>query len=213
MLCRLWIGNVGWSLRLMYFSAARWSAEMLAESMTASNFLIPKHVVKVVVSPGVVVVSGHHSKSRPWVPGLRCICAVGILILSEEHHVVGIFGAGAAGLNAAYLLTQAGTKVIVFEAGPHCVGGISRTVVYKGYRFDIGGHRFFSKTQEVEGLWGEILPDDFLICERISRIYYKGKLYSYPVDAAEVIDNFGKRQAALTLASCLKGASKNQQDT
>ena len=65
----------------------------------------------------------------------------------------------------------------------------------------------------MEGLWGEILPDDFLICERISRIYYKGKLYSYPVDAAEVIDNFGKRQAALTLASCLKGASKNQQDT
>jgi len=124
--------------------------------------------------------------------------------LSEEHPIVGIVGAGPAGLTAAYLLTQAGSKVIVFEADSHYVGGISRTVVYKGYRFDIGGHRFFSKSQEVEDLWTEILPKDLLIRERISRIYYKGKFYSYPLDAAEVINNIGKRQSVLTLASYFK---------
>lgn len=117
---------------------------------------------------------------------------------------VGIIGAGPAGLTAAYLLSKARLKVVVFEVNQHYVGGISRTVLYKGYRFDIGGHRFFSKSQEVEDLWTEFLPDDLLTRERISRIYYKGKFYSYPLDAAEVIDNIGKRQAALTLASYLK---------
>ncbi len=117
---------------------------------------------------------------------------------------IGIIGAGPAGLTAAYLLSKAELKLVVFEVEPYCVGGISRTIIYKGYRFDIGGHRFFSKSQEVEDFWTEILPDDFLVRERISRIYYKGKFYSYPLDAAEVIDNIGKRQAALTLASYLK---------
>jgi len=117
---------------------------------------------------------------------------------------IGIIGAGPAGLTAAYLLSKAKLPTITWEADPTHVGGISRTEIYKGYHFDIGGHRFFSKSQEVEDLWSELLPDDFLTRERVSRIYYKGKFYSYPLDAAEVIENIGKRQAALTLASYLK---------
>lgn len=124
--------------------------------------------------------------------------------MQKPRPFIGIIGAGPAGLTAAYLLSNAGLKLVIFEIEEHCVGGISRTVMYKGYRFDIGGHRFFSKSQEVEDLWTEILPDDFLTRERISRFYYKGKFYSYPLDAAEVIDNIGKRQAALTFASYLK---------
>lgn len=117
---------------------------------------------------------------------------------------VGIIGAGPAGLTAAYLLSRSGFNVTVWEADSQYVGGISRTVVYKGYRFDIGGHRFYSKSQEVEDLWTEILPDDLITCSRLSRIYYKQKFFSYPLDIAEVIENIGKRQSALTLASYFK---------
>jgi len=117
---------------------------------------------------------------------------------------IGVIGAGPAGLTAAYLLSEAGLDVDVWEADPHYVGGISRTVVYKGFRFDIGGHRFFSKSQEVEDLWSQILPDDMLECQRLSRIYYCGKFYSYPLDLAEVVGNLGKRQSLLTVASYFK---------
>ena len=75
---------------------------------------------------------------------------------------VAIIGAGPAGLTAAYLLCKANAAVTVLEADPAYVGGISRTAKYKGYHFDIGGHRFFSKSKEVEDLWTEILPDDML---------------------------------------------------
>ncbi|QPN64789.1 NAD(P)/FAD-dependent oxidoreductase [Synechococcus sp. CBW1004] len=117
---------------------------------------------------------------------------------------VGVIGAGPAGLTAAYLLSKAGLELDIWEADPIAVGGISRTVRYKGFRFDIGGHRFFSKSQEVEDLWSEILPDDMVVQDRLSRIYYQGKFYSYPLDLGEVVNNLGKRQSLLTLASYLK---------
>lgn len=117
---------------------------------------------------------------------------------------IGVIGAGPAGLTAAYLLSKAGLPVVTWEADPNYVGGISRTVVYKGYRFDVGGHRFYSKSREVEDLWTEILPNDMLTCDRLSRIYYQGKFYSYPLDLGEVVENIGKRRAALTLGSYLK---------
>jgi protoporphyrinogen oxidase len=102
-----------------------------------------------------------------------------------------IIGAGPAGLTAGYLLTKAGREVHVLERDPTYVGGISRTVNYKGYLFDIGGHRFFSKSREVVDLWNEILPDDFVERPRLSRIFYGGKFYSYPLKAFEALANLG----------------------
>ena len=87
---------------------------------------------------------------------------------------VAIIGAGPAGHTAAYLLSKEGVSVTVIEADPKLVGGIARTASYKGYNFDIGGHRFFSKSKEVEDLWTELLPDDLLERPRSSRIFYRG---------------------------------------
>src|ERR1041385_1534095 len=86
-----------------------------------------------------------------------------------------IIGAGPAGLTAGYLLSKNDVDVVVLEADPVYVGGISRTVIYKGFHFDIGGHRFFSKSKAVEDLWTEILPNDMLVRPRCSRILYDGK--------------------------------------
>ena len=102
-----------------------------------------------------------------------------------------IIGAGPAGLTAAYLLNKAGRDVLVVERDPVYVGGISRTVHYKDFLFDIGGHRFFSKSKEVVDLWEEILPDDFIDRPRLSRIYYGGKFYTYPLRAFEALFNLG----------------------
>ena len=117
---------------------------------------------------------------------------------------VAIIGAGPAGLTAAYLLGKAGYSVAVIEKDPHYVGGISRTVEHQGFRFDIGGHRFFSKSQEVVDLWNEILPGDFIERPRMSRIYYEGKFYSYPLRAFEALGNLGLIRSALCMASFAK---------
>jgi protoporphyrinogen oxidase len=117
---------------------------------------------------------------------------------------IAVIGAGPAGLVAAYLLTKAGLRTEIWEADPVYVGGISRTVVYKGFRFDIGGHRFFSKSSEIEDLWSEILPNDMITRDRLSRILYKEKYYKYPLEATQVIENLGKREALLCIGSYLK---------
>ncbi|WP_343046896.1 NAD(P)/FAD-dependent oxidoreductase [Sphingomonas chungangi] len=114
---------------------------------------------------------------------------------------VAIIGAGPAGLTAAYLLTKAGKSVTVIEKDPVYVGGISRTVEHQGFRFDIGGHRFFSKSKEVVDLWNEILPDDFIERPRMSRIYYEGKFYSYPLRAFEALFNLGILRSTACMAS------------
>jgi protoporphyrinogen oxidase len=108
-----------------------------------------------------------------------------------------VIGAGPAGLTAAYELTKRGDPVVVAEADT-VVGGISRTVERDGWRFDIGGHRFFTKVQPVEDLWHEILPDeDFLLRPRMSRIFYKGKYYDYPLKALNALKNLGAVEAVL----------------
>jgi protoporphyrinogen oxidase len=117
---------------------------------------------------------------------------------------VAIIGAGPAGLTAAYLLTKKGYRVSVIEKDAHYVGGISRTVEVDGYRFDIGGHRFFSKSKEVVDLWNEILPDDFIQRPRMSRIYYEGKFYSYPLRAFEALFNLGIIRSTLCMVSYAK---------
>jgi protoporphyrinogen oxidase len=117
---------------------------------------------------------------------------------------VAIIGAGPAGLTAAYLLTKKGYSVEVIEKDTRYVGGISRTVEIDGYRFDIGGHRFFSKSKEVVDLWNEILPNDFIQRPRMSRIYYEGKFYSYPLRAFEALFNLGIIRSTLCMASYVK---------
>ena len=114
---------------------------------------------------------------------------------------VAIIGAGPAGLTAAYLLSKRGIATTLLEADPIYVGGISRSAEYKGFYFDIGGHRFFSKSKEVEDLWTELLPNDLLQRTRSSRIYYKGKFYTYPFKGSEALFKLGALETARCLTS------------
>jgi len=112
-----------------------------------------------------------------------------------------IIGAGPAGLTAAFQLEKEGVHSTILE-GTDQVGGISRTVERDGWRFDIGGHRFFTKVQEVDDLWHEILPDeDFLLRPRMSRIFYKGKYYDYPIKAMNALKNLGPLEASRCVLS------------
>ncbi|MBL7497454.1 NAD(P)/FAD-dependent oxidoreductase [Frankia sp. CNm7] len=123
--------------------------------------------------------------------------------MSENVDVV-VIGAGPAGLTASYELHRYGIPSTILEADTQ-VGGISRTVERDGWRFDIGGHRFFSKVQRVEDFWHEILPkEDFLLRPRKSRIFYQGKYYDYPIKAVNALQNLGPKEAAVCIASYLR---------
>lgn len=106
-----------------------------------------------------------------------------------------VIGAGPAGLTAARQLVEAGDAVIVVESDS-VVGGISRTVERDGWRFDIGGHRFFTKVTPVEEFWHQVLPpEDFLMRPRMSRIFYGGKYYAYPIKLGNALSNLGLVEA------------------
>src|SRR5262245_49784637 len=112
-----------------------------------------------------------------------------------------VIGAGPSGLTCAYNLAKTNHSVVVLEQDPDYVGGISRTVNYHGFLFDIGGHRFFSKSKEVVDLWNEILPDDFIERPRLSRIYYREELYDYPLRAVDALAKLGLAESVMCLAS------------
>ncbi len=112
-------------------------------------------------------------------------------------------GGGPAGLTAAYQLTKNGVRTTVVEANSQ-VGGISRTEKYKGFRFDIGGHRFYTKVPEVDVLWHEILGDQFLTVPRLSRIFYDGKFYPYPLKLTKTLTNLGIVESSRVVGSYLK---------
>ncbi len=122
--------------------------------------------------------------------------------LEPGDHVV-VIGAGPGGLTPAYLLAKQGVKVTVLEADD-IVGGISRTASYKGYRFDIGGHRFFTKIRPVQELWREILGDEFIRVPRLSRIHYQGKFFDYPLKAANALFGLGIWTSIVCVLSYLK---------
>lgn len=112
-----------------------------------------------------------------------------------------IIGAGPAGLTAAYQLVKAGRRPVVLEADS-VVGGISRTVERNGWRFDIGGHRFFTKVDVVEQLWNEILPEqDWMLRPRSSRIFYKRRFFDYPLRALNAFTNLGVLETMRCLGS------------
>lgn len=119
-----------------------------------------------------------------------------------------VIGGGPAGLTAGYLLAKTGKKVIVFEADEQ-VGGIAKTVVDPhGYRFDLGGHRFFTKNQEVNDLWLEIMGDEFLMRPRMSRIFWRGRYLDYPLKGTDVIRKLGPVELVLCGLSYLWAAVK-----
>ena len=123
-------------------------------------------------------------------------------VLRQGDRIV-ICGAGPAGLTAAYALSRKGYQVTVLEAD-ETVGGISRTARYKDYRFDIGGHRFFTKIPAVQSLWEELLPDDFINVPRLSRILYNGRFFNYPLKAANAMMGLGLAQSARIIFSYLQ---------
>ncbi len=123
-------------------------------------------------------------EERPITHGPREIAQI-----HPGDHVV-VAGGGPAGLTAAYLLSKQGYRATVYE-GTDMLGGISQTARYKGFRFDIGGHRFFTKIAPVEDLWHEILGGEFISVPRLSRIHYDGKFFNYPLKPTNALLGLG----------------------
>lgn len=121
--------------------------------------------------------------------------------LRTRHIVV---GAGPAGLTVAWQLTRLGEAVHVLEADPRYVGGLSRTVEECGHRFDLGGHRFYSKSEVINRTWREMLPNDFIEVPRRSRIYYGRRFFPYPVELRATLRALGPARSIRILASCLR---------
>jgi len=113
-----------------------------------------------------------------------------------------VLGGGPAGLTAAHVLGLRGAPGAVFEADG-TVGGIAKTIEFNGYRFDLGGHRFFTKLKPIERLWDEMMGDEFLTRPRLSRIYFNGKFFAYPLQAKDVIARLGLLESFLCALSYL----------
>ncbi len=124
---------------------------------------------------------------------------------------VAIIGAGPAGLSAAHALVQRGVDVLVLEKA-HTVGGIARTEIHNGYRFDIGGHRFFTKHPSVQRLWQETLGADFLTVTRRSSIYYGGHFLRYPLELSDAFLRLGPWESLLILLSYLHSRLRPELD-
>jgi protoporphyrinogen oxidase len=120
-----------------------------------------------------------------------------------------VIGGGPAGLTAGYLLAKLGAPVTVLEADEQ-VGGLAKTVEREGYRFDLGGHRFFTKVQEVTDLWYEIMGDEFLRRPRMSRIYWNGKFLDYPLDGMDVVRKLGPVELTRSGLSFLRASMRRK---
>lgn len=121
---------------------------------------------------------------------------------NSSHSEVQIWGAGPAGLSASHELLNYGLRSHVLEASS-AIGGLSRTETYKNFRFDIGGHRFYTRVALVENLWREILGPEFLVRPRLSRIYYDKRFFQYPLDPLDTLTGLGLWESARCLISYL----------
>jgi len=122
-----------------------------------------------------------------------------------------VAGAGPAGLAAARDLSAAGVEVIVLEQATQ-VGGLARTERHRGYRFDIGGHRFLTRMPEIQRLWEDTLGDEFVKVQRLSRIHYRGRFFDYPVNLANVVRNLGPVESGRIVASYLGARIRRSPD-
>ena len=122
-----------------------------------------------------------------------------------------ILGGGPAGLTAAYIIGRRGKPGAVFEADG-TVGGIAKTIEFNGYRFDLGGHRFFTKLGPVQRLWEEMMNGEFLTRPRLSRIYYSGKFFSYPITAKDVVGRLGLFESTRCALSYLWASRRRKKD-
>src|SRR5918998_6653143 len=127
----------------------------------------------------------------------------------DERKPVAVLGGGPAGLTAGYLLARQGRRVIVFESESQ-VGGLAKTEVRDGYRFDLGGHRFFTKAKEVDALWHEIMREEFLKRPRMSRIYWNRKFLHYPLRGGDVIRKLGPIELTRAMLSYLRALFKRK---
>ncbi len=125
------------------------------------------------------------------------------MTIHEGEDTAIVIGAGPAGLAAGAELLRQGVKPLVLE-GDNIIGGISRTQNYKGYHFDMGGHRFYTKSKEVKELWEEILGDEFLKRPRLSRILYNGKFYKYPPEPIDAMMGLGVFESVRVILSYFK---------
>ncbi len=125
---------------------------------------------------------------------------------------VAIVGAGPAGLSAGYELARRGRRVLIVEKDPVHVGGIARTVSHHGLLFDVGGHRFFSKSQRVEDFWTEILGANLIVRRRASRIFYRRRFFSYPLRPFDALRKLGPFESLRCLASFARARLFPQRD-
>ena len=122
---------------------------------------------------------------------------------SKPSLSVGVIGAGAAGLAAAYQLAKAGAAVEIYEADDR-VGGLAKSIDLWGQRVDLGPHRFFSQDSRVNRLWLEVAGKDYRMVDRLTRIYYRNRFFDYPLKPVNALVNMGAFNAAACLGSYLK---------
>ncbi len=121
----------------------------------------------------------------------------------DEPRSAIVIGAGPAGLTAAYELARLGVRPIVLEKSG-LVGGLARTEQFKGFYFDMGGHRFFTKVGAIQAMWREILSDEFLVRPRMSRIYYRNRFFHYPLKPGNALQGLGPVEGLRILLSYLR---------
>ena len=138
---------------------------------------------------------------------LNHLCYIIYVLMQEsekqrDNKKIVIIGGGPAGLTAAYQLYKLGKESVVLEKD-RVVGGISRTVNYKNYLFDIGGHRFFTKIKAAEDMWKEVLESDLLHRRRLSRIFYNKKFLYYPIRPLNALSMLGIWDSSMIILSYL----------